>query len=21
MGWLRDTFPDPDDDSTELERI
>ncbi|MFQ6664684.1 hypothetical protein Gotur_031720 [Gossypium turneri] len=21
MGWLRDTFPDPDDDSTEVERI
>ncbi|MFQ6659026.1 hypothetical protein Gotur_028068, partial [Gossypium turneri] len=21
MGWLRDTFPEPDDDSTELERI
>ncbi|MFQ6660221.1 hypothetical protein Gotur_028821, partial [Gossypium turneri] len=21
MGWLRDTFPDLDDDSTELERI
>ncbi|MFQ6651706.1 hypothetical protein Gotur_023920, partial [Gossypium turneri] len=21
MGWLRDTFPDSDDDSTELERI
>ncbi|KAH1055540.1 hypothetical protein J1N35_033605 [Gossypium stocksii] len=21
MGWLRDTFPKPDDDSTELERI
>ncbi|MBA0880243.1 hypothetical protein Goshw_029808 [Gossypium schwendimanii] len=21
MGWLRDTFPEPDDDSTKLERI
>ncbi|KAG8489225.1 hypothetical protein CXB51_017302 [Gossypium anomalum] len=21
MGWLRDTFPEPDDDSTELEKI
>ncbi|MFQ6625284.1 hypothetical protein Gotur_005419, partial [Gossypium turneri] len=21
MGWLRDTFPEPDDDSIELERI
>ncbi|KAG8499494.1 hypothetical protein CXB51_005955 [Gossypium anomalum] len=21
MGWLRDTFPEPDNDSTELERI
>ncbi|MBA0876681.1 hypothetical protein Goshw_029476, partial [Gossypium schwendimanii] len=21
MGWLQDTFPEPDDDSTELERI
>ena len=21
MGWLRDTFPDPDEDSTEIERI
>ncbi|KAH1107597.1 hypothetical protein J1N35_011365 [Gossypium stocksii] len=21
MSWLRDTFPEPDDDSTELERI
>ncbi|MFQ6669893.1 hypothetical protein Gotur_034971, partial [Gossypium turneri] len=21
MGWLRDTFLDPDDDSTEVERI
>ncbi|MFQ6665705.1 hypothetical protein Gotur_032332, partial [Gossypium turneri] len=21
MGWLRDTFPDPNDDSTEVERI
>ncbi|MFQ6626824.1 hypothetical protein Gotur_005193, partial [Gossypium turneri] len=21
MGWLRDTFPDLDDDSTELKRI
>ncbi|MFQ6621214.1 hypothetical protein Gotur_001474, partial [Gossypium turneri] len=21
MGWLRDTFLDPDDDSTEIERI
>ncbi|MBA0669494.1 hypothetical protein Goklo_029341 [Gossypium klotzschianum] len=21
MGWLQDTFPNPDDDSTELERI
>ncbi|MBA0878933.1 hypothetical protein Goshw_007943, partial [Gossypium schwendimanii] len=21
MGWLRDTFPKPNDDSTELERI
>ncbi|MFQ6656770.1 hypothetical protein Gotur_026729, partial [Gossypium turneri] len=21
MGWLRETFPDPDDDSTELEKI
>ncbi|KAH1114767.1 hypothetical protein J1N35_008145 [Gossypium stocksii] len=21
MGWLRDTFPEPDDDSTELELI
>ncbi|MBA0667479.1 hypothetical protein Goklo_000554 [Gossypium klotzschianum] len=21
MGWLRDTFLEPDDDSTELERI
>ncbi|KAK5839255.1 hypothetical protein PVK06_008031 [Gossypium arboreum] len=21
MGWLRDTFPKPDDDSTELEKI
>ncbi|MFQ6667774.1 hypothetical protein Gotur_033678 [Gossypium turneri] len=21
MGWLRDTFLKPDDDSTELERI
>ncbi|MFQ6628838.1 hypothetical protein Gotur_007659 [Gossypium turneri] len=21
MGWLRDTFSDPDEDSTEIERI
>ncbi|MFQ6665388.1 hypothetical protein Gotur_032145, partial [Gossypium turneri] len=21
MGWLQDTFPDPGNDSTELERI
>ncbi|MFQ6657050.1 hypothetical protein Gotur_026884 [Gossypium turneri] len=21
MGWLRDTFLDPDEDSTEIERI
>ncbi|MBA0723524.1 hypothetical protein Golax_004098 [Gossypium laxum] len=21
MGWLQDTFQEPDDDSTELERI
>ncbi|MFQ6630732.1 hypothetical protein Gotur_009663, partial [Gossypium turneri] len=21
MGWLRDTFPNPDEDSTEIERI
>ncbi|MFQ6651918.1 hypothetical protein Gotur_024041, partial [Gossypium turneri] len=21
MGWLRDTFPDPDEDSTKIERI
>ncbi|MFQ6624037.1 hypothetical protein Gotur_003750 [Gossypium turneri] len=21
MGWLCDTFPDPDEDSTEIERI
>ncbi|MBA0759460.1 hypothetical protein Gotri_022346 [Gossypium trilobum] len=21
MGWLRDTFPEPEDDSTEVERI
>ncbi|MFQ6628514.1 hypothetical protein Gotur_008234 [Gossypium turneri] len=21
MGWLQDIFPEPDDDSTELERI
>ncbi|MFQ6667962.1 hypothetical protein Gotur_033804 [Gossypium turneri] len=21
MGWLRDTFPDLDEDSTEIERI
>ncbi|MFQ6670885.1 hypothetical protein Gotur_035608, partial [Gossypium turneri] len=21
MGWLRDTFPDPDENSTEIERI
>ncbi|MFQ6621352.1 hypothetical protein Gotur_001870 [Gossypium turneri] len=21
MGWLRDTFPDPNEDSTEIERI
>ncbi|MFQ6623624.1 hypothetical protein Gotur_004316, partial [Gossypium turneri] len=21
MGWLRDTFPDPKEDSTEIERI
>ncbi|MFQ6634643.1 hypothetical protein Gotur_011695 [Gossypium turneri] len=21
MGWLRDTFPKPGDDSTEVERI
>ncbi|MBA0609268.1 hypothetical protein Godav_021349 [Gossypium davidsonii] len=21
MGWLRDIFPEPDDDSTELDRI
>ncbi|KAH1121870.1 hypothetical protein J1N35_005030, partial [Gossypium stocksii] len=21
ISWLRDTFPEPDDDSTELERI
>ncbi|MFQ6650059.1 hypothetical protein Gotur_022537, partial [Gossypium turneri] len=21
MGWLGDTFPDPDEDSTEIERI
>ncbi|MFQ6626775.1 hypothetical protein Gotur_006147, partial [Gossypium turneri] len=21
MGWLRDTFPDPDEDLTEIERI
>ncbi|MFQ6668533.1 hypothetical protein Gotur_034145 [Gossypium turneri] len=21
MGWLRDTFPEPDDDSTEVKRI
>ncbi|MFQ6658263.1 hypothetical protein Gotur_027610, partial [Gossypium turneri] len=21
MGWLRDTFPDPDKDSTEIQRI
>ncbi|MBA0606844.1 hypothetical protein Godav_019246, partial [Gossypium davidsonii] len=21
MGWLRDIFPEPEDDSTEVERI
>ncbi|MFQ6670985.1 hypothetical protein Gotur_035671 [Gossypium turneri] len=21
MGWLQDTFPEPEDDSTEVERI